>query len=380
MAEKRDSINGNEEVVLNPIKLFAFLIGAGILAIAVGTYFNNTIVNLAIPISIMVYYAYTIYKEDEGITSIEQKADSVYYMGFIYTLVAMTASLVALANNDKLDFNSVVINFGLALSTTIIGLVVRIMWLQLKSQDFEDAESILKDRVIEQARSLSSESDNLITKITALSSQMEDASNVFKKNFKRLGEAFDSSEEISYNLNGLKESAQSINQAFSTTNTYLHNLNQNLSTVNLQISETANVPYDINLALSQIRETSSLTMDDFRSLSESINSLNRSAESLNNDLANSLNSVVNTITSTQNELQRNNLVLEQNNNQTNEVFDEFIENFKGSVENFQQSISILENSFSATVNTINERNIELQDTISQSLISKEADENSAEES
>ena len=380
MAEKRDSINGNEEVVLNPIKLFAFLIGAGILAIAVGTYFNNTIVNLAIPISIMVYYAYTIYKEDEGITSIEQKADSVYYMGFIYTLVAMTASLVALANNDKLDFNSVVINFGLALSTTIIGLVVRIMWLQLKSQDFEDAESILKDRVIEQARSLSSESDNLITKITALSSQMEDASNVFKKNFKRLGEAFDSSEEISYNLNGLKESAQSINQAFSTTNTYLNNLNQNLSTVNLQISETANVPYDINLALSQIRETSSLTMDDFRSLSESINSLNRSAESLNNDLANSLNSVVNTITSTQNELQRNNLVLEQNNNQTNEVFDEFIENFKGSVENFQQSISILENSFSATVNTINERNIELQDTISQSLISKEADENSAEES
>ena len=125
MAEKRDSINGNEEVVLNPYKAFAFLIGAGILAIAVGTYFNNTIVNLAIPISIMVYYAYTIYKEDEGITSIEQKADSVYYMGFIYTLVAMTASLVALANNDKLDFNSVVINFGLALST-YGGLVVKV--------------------------------------------------------------------------------------------------------------------------------------------------------------------------------------------------------------------------------------------------------------
>ena len=115
----------------------------------------------------MVYYAYTIYKEDEGITSIEQKADSVYYMGFIYTLVAMTASLVALANNDKLDFNSVVINFGLALSTTIIGLVVQNNVAATQIPDFEDAESILKDRVIEQARSLSSESDNLITKISS---------------------------------------------------------------------------------------------------------------------------------------------------------------------------------------------------------------------
>ena len=71
-------------MVLNPVKLFAFLIIAGIIAIGLGTYLNNPYINLAVPIVIMFYYSYTIRYKDEGVLSIEQKADSVYYMGFIH--------------------------------------------------------------------------------------------------------------------------------------------------------------------------------------------------------------------------------------------------------------------------------------------------------
>ena len=109
---------------------------------------------------------------------------------FIFTLVAMTASLVALANTNDLDFNSVVINFGLALTTTIIGLIVRIMWLQLDSQSLSDAESLMKDRIIKQTKSLGEESDNIVTKMTALSSEMEKASSDLKKNFDSLTKSY----------------------------------------------------------------------------------------------------------------------------------------------------------------------------------------------
>ena len=56
------------------------------------------------------------------------------------------------------------------------------MWLQLDSQSLDDAESILKDRVIKQTRKLSEETENIITKMTALSSQLEDATNQLTTN------------------------------------------------------------------------------------------------------------------------------------------------------------------------------------------------------
>ena len=116
MAEEEiSSFNPEEQKEFNPSKFFGILLGAGIASIIAGTYFNSLLINLILPVSIMVYYIYEIANKTEEALSIEQRADSVYYMGFIFTLVAMTASLVALAYNDEIAFNTVVINFGLAL-------------------------------------------------------------------------------------------------------------------------------------------------------------------------------------------------------------------------------------------------------------------------
>ena len=140
MASKNQSKN------MNSTNLFGFSIFAGIASIFLGTYFSNWILNIAIPIAIMLFYSWKINKDASDTLSIEQKADSVYYMGFILTLVAMTSSLVALAYDDALQFNAIVINFGLALATTILDLAIRIMWLQLSSQDLADAEANLENQ------------------------------------------------------------------------------------------------------------------------------------------------------------------------------------------------------------------------------------------
>ena len=58
-------------------------------------------INFGVPLGIILYYAYIVNKDKSDALSIEQKADSVYYMGFILTLFAMTASLVALAYSEN---------------------------------------------------------------------------------------------------------------------------------------------------------------------------------------------------------------------------------------------------------------------------------------
>ncbi len=375
MAEETNSKDNGEEIVLNPVKLFAFLIAAGIVAIAAGTYFNNLYINLAIPVVIMLYYTYTVYYEDEGALSIEQKADSVYYMGFIYTLVAMTASLVALANNDQLDFNSVVINFGLALTTTIIGLVVRIMWLQLDSQSLDDAESILKDRVIKQTRKLSEETENIITKMTALSSQLEDATDQLTTNFNSLSNSFDLSTAVNTNLTSLTTSAENINTTFTNTAATLSNLNPQMEQLSARVREASQTPADVREELSQLEGTSSTIMQELSSISTTLTDLRLNLTQVFEATGFEMNELNVTVGQTQTNFANNiNMMIEN------------IINMNNSIEQIQDTISRNNASFSDVMDSmlasmmesaeaIRNRSEQLQEAINQAADTQETVDN-----
>ena len=375
MVEETNSKDNGEEIVLNPVKLFAFLIGAGILAIAAGTYFNNLYINLAIPVVIMLYYTYTVYYEDEGALSIEQKADSVYYMGFIYTLVAMTASLVALANNDQLDFNSVVINFGLALTTTIIGLVVRIMWLQLDSQSLDDAESILKDRVIKQTRKLSEETENIITKMTALSSQLEDATNQLTTNFNSLSNSFDLSTSVNSKLTSLTTSAENINTTFTNTAATLSNLNPQMEQLSQRVREAAQTPADVREELSRLEGTSLTIMQELSTISSTLTELRLNLTQVFEGIGGEMNELNVTVGQTQTTFANNNNMLIEN-----------ISNMNNSIEQLQETISSNNASFSDVMDSmlasmmesaeaIKNRSEQLQEAINQAANAQETLDN-----
>ena len=168
-------------------------------------------------VGIMLYYAYTVNKDKSDSLSIEQKADSVYYMGFILTLVAMTASLVALAYDDELRFNAVVINFGLALATTILGLAIRIIWIQLSSKSLSDAESILKERIIRRSQDLQDQTEKVVGSMTALSNQLSKVAEPLQNNFERLTKTMDIN-VIVENHGGLSSDASLLAQVMKKTN------------------------------------------------------------------------------------------------------------------------------------------------------------------
>ena len=207
MASKSQSKN------MNSTNLFGFSIFAGIASIFLGTYFSSWILNIAIPIAIMLFYSWKINKDASDTLSIEQKADSVYYMGFILTLVAMTSSLVALAYDDALQFNAIVINFGLALATTILGLAIRIMWLQLSSQDLADAEANLKDKILKRAQELQDQTEKIVGTMTALSNQLNKVSEPLQANFSQLVTTMNISDGITTKLQQLEQSTHSAAQS-----------------------------------------------------------------------------------------------------------------------------------------------------------------------
>ena len=375
MADETNSTDNNEEIVLNPVKLFAILIGVGIVAIGAGTFFNNLFINLAIPIVIMIYYTYTVYYEDEGALSIEQKADSVYYMGFIYTLVAMTASLVALANNDQLDFNSVVINFGLALTTTIIGLVVRIMWLQLDSQSLDDAESILKDRIIKQTRKLSEETENIITNMTALSSQLHDASNQLTTNFDSLSKSFDLSTAVNSNLTSMTVSAENINTTFTNTAATLNNLNPQMEQLSQRVREAAQTPADVREELSQLEGTSLTIMQELSTISSTMTDLRLNLTRLFEGIGGEMNELNETVGQTQTTFANNNDMLIENISSMNNSIEQLQETISSNNASFSNVVDSMLASMMESAEAIRNRSEQLQEAINQAADTQETVDN-----
>lgn len=281
MVDKKDPWNSGS---MNPTNLFGFSIVAGILTILVGTYYSNVVINIVFPVGIMLYYAYTINKDTSESLSIEQKADSVYYMGFILTLVAMTASLVALDTNEEFRFNVIVINFGLALATTILGLTIRIIWLQLSSQDLADAESILKERILKRSQDLQDQTEKVIGSLTALSNQLSKVSEPLKNNFDRLTQTMEINEGAINKLRHLDQSADSAAQS---------------------LRLIANLAERMAVSTSELKRTvDNDTLDKIDSLKLSAGEARPKIEELDSEISTSINSIRESLDSLQDSIRR----------------------------------------------------------------------------
>lgn len=309
MVDKKDPWNSGS---MNPTNLFGFSIVAGILTILVGTYYSNVVINIVFPVGIMFYYAYTINKDATESLSIEQKADSVYYMGFILTLVAMTASLVALAYDDELRFNAIVINFGLALATTILGLTIRIIWLQLSSQDLADAESILKERILKRSQDLQDQTEKVVGSMTALSNQLSKVSEPLKNNFDRLTQTMEINEGAINKLRHLDQSADSAAQS---------------------LRLIANLAERMAVSTSELkRSVDNDTLDKIDSLKLSAGEARPKIEELDSEISTSINSIRESLDTLQDSIRRTDEMIAHS-QASQEKNDSILKKFSTSIKN-----------------------------------------------
>lgn len=87
----------------------------------------------------------------------DQAGDNLYYLGFLYTLTSLSVSLWQFTATGATE--TIIENFGIALSTTIVGVVLRVIFNQMR-QDPMEVERTARLELAEAARKVRNELDS----------------------------------------------------------------------------------------------------------------------------------------------------------------------------------------------------------------------------
>ena len=132
---------------------------------------------LAVLIAVLVIFLYGFYiyfTKDRASVSVDRASDNAYYLGLLFTLFSLAYSLVKLVGFNVDDENSIgnviglLPDFGLALASTIAGILVRVL-LQLIRNDPLDVENEAREKLGDTMTSLRSSVSEIVNNLTALS-------------------------------------------------------------------------------------------------------------------------------------------------------------------------------------------------------------------
>ena len=261
---------------LRPSYLFSGTLIAGLLLIILS---GDIRFNVFSMIAIMSFYIYFIYNNENESISKEQKADSCYYLGFILTLIAMINTLIELdVDNIENIFNSVVRDFGLALVTTIVGLVARIIWLQLASANAFDGEETIRDKLIAEAQELETQTQRITGAFTTLAADAERVAAPLSGNLNNLSKTLDIPSELSATLHQIATNADELKVNLANLNTqtkaidlsYFEELSSKFSSLNIMLERLTPVMESNIENLNQTFENSSKRIEDYNKSLESL--------------------------------------------------------------------------------------------------------------
>lgn len=112
----------------------AFLLGAaGIVSLK----FLNVpqVLVTAFPVTIMATYGGVIMLSPRLRLRADQAGDNIYYLGFLFTLVSLSFALYKFSPDEGAA--QIISSFGIALATTIVGLMLRVVFNQMRQDPVE---------------------------------------------------------------------------------------------------------------------------------------------------------------------------------------------------------------------------------------------------
>eukprot|EP00873_Tetraselmis_striata_P031373 jgi/Tetstr1/451637/TSEL_038673.t1 len=115
-----------------------------------------------VPVALMLGYAIMIIFLKGLRLRSDQTGDNFYYMGFIFTLVSLGVSLYQYSSGGSVD--EIIRNFGVAIASTISGIVLRIVFNQVRRDPME-VEHISRLELSEAARRVRLELDGVQSEI-----------------------------------------------------------------------------------------------------------------------------------------------------------------------------------------------------------------------
>ncbi|MFC1488834.1 hypothetical protein ACFL6B_03200 [Thermodesulfobacteriota bacterium] len=142
----------------------AFVIGAiGIIGLKQLGF--SQIVATGWPLTVMVLYFAHIIATNRFQLREDIAGDNLYYLGFLYTLTSLSCALYQFTQ-EKGGTEAITSNFGIALTTTILGLVFRVVLYQMR-QDPVEIEREARIELGEAARRLKHELDDVVVEMNS---------------------------------------------------------------------------------------------------------------------------------------------------------------------------------------------------------------------
>ena len=130
-----------------------FFVGGGVLILLMKSLTASPLLAVLLPIGLMGSYACLLVEWPDMRPKVDFAGDNFYYLGFLYTLISLAISLYQF--NTEGATSSIITNFGLALTSTILGLAGRILLNQ--PQDEEEAEARAREDLARANRRLRAE-------------------------------------------------------------------------------------------------------------------------------------------------------------------------------------------------------------------------------
>lgn len=155
----------------------------------------SALVVTGVPILLMLGYAVMAYVARGLRLRDDQIGDNLYYVGFIFTLTSLAVSLVQFAAGAGVE--QIIRNFGIAVGSTITGVVLRIIFNQMR-RDPVDVEVEARLELSAAARRVRVELDGILLELTHFrrtSQQMvEEGQRETAAQLKRIGDSFAAAE------------------------------------------------------------------------------------------------------------------------------------------------------------------------------------------
>lgn len=142
-----------------PVTFGVFAVTGSLFIIAAKFVGLNALLVTGIPVILMASYAIAIFLFRRLRLRDDQTGDNFYYMGFIFTLTSLAVSLIQFSSGGTVD--EIVQNFGIAIASTIAGIVFRILFNMVR-RDPVEVEHIARLDLSDASRKVRRELDNVL--------------------------------------------------------------------------------------------------------------------------------------------------------------------------------------------------------------------------
>lgn len=112
-----------------------FLVGTALIVVLKRLGVRQIVVMTAPITTMLVYGGFVLFSKRYRIRD-DRAGDSLYYLGFLFTMVSLAYSLYEFGTTEG-GTRSIVTNFGIALATTILGLTLRVIYHQMRQDPFD---------------------------------------------------------------------------------------------------------------------------------------------------------------------------------------------------------------------------------------------------